>query len=278
MDDNAGKYVVHNGILRECTDKVSCELTQIEGRAAYEVIRIIDGVPLFFEDHYDRLTETLNAVGIRLNMSFAQLCENIRMLLEKSRSENCNVKISVFYETENQQLAYISKSYYPTVEETDAGVNTGLLQIERDNPNAKIINRSYKEAVAKKIAEGGFFEVLLADSKGRLTEGSKSNLFFIKDGRVLTAPGEYVLRGITRKYVFEACRNAGFEVKEQFVAADEIGQTEGAFLSGTSIKVLPIKAIDSLNLNSSANQVIAAVRREYDKLLEKYIENHVKIW
>ncbi len=277
MDDNAGKYVIHNGAVREYTDKVGCELAQITGRAAYEVIRIINGVPLFFEDHYDRLTGTFNAVGRQLSISFSQLGDLIRMLLEKNESRDCNVKVSIFYELD-QQLIYISKSYYPTQEVADAGVNTGLLQIERENPNAKIINKSYKEAVARKIAEGGFFEVLLADSKGRLTEGSKSNLFLIKDGRVLTAPGKYVLRGITRKYVFEACQNAGFEVVEQFVAADEIGQTEGAFLSGTSIKVLPIKIVERLELNSSANPVIAAIRREYDTILEKYIDEHVKIW
>jgi branched-chain amino acid aminotransferase len=279
MDDNAGKYVVHNGTLREYTDKVGIELDQIKGRAAYEVIRIIDGVPLFFEDHYDRLTRTFNAVGRSLDMSFAQLSESLHMLLEKSGCRNCNVKISIFYETQDQQkLAYISKSYYPTVEEADTGVDTGLLSIERDNPNAKIINKAYKQTVTRKIEEEGLFEVLLVDGKGRLTEGSKSNLFFIKDGKVLTAPGEYVLKGITRKYVFEACRNAGFEVTEHFIRADEIAQTEGAFLSGTSIKVLPIRTVDRLVLNSSANPVIAAIRREYDEILRKYIEKHVKIW
>ncbi len=277
MDDNAGKYVIHNGTIMEYTDTVSHELSQITGRAAYEVIRVINGVPLFFEDHYDRLTGTFNAVGKKLSLSFGLLGDYIRILLEKNVGRNCNVKVSIFFETD-QQLIYISKSYYPTREEADAGVNTGLLQIERENPNAKILNKSYKEFVAQKIAEGGFFEVLLADSKGRLTEGSKSNLFFVRDGKVLTAPGEYVLRGITRKYVIEACRKAGFKVVEQFVDADCIGQTEGAFLSGTSIKVLPIQTVDSLVLNSSSNLVIAAVRREYDAILEKYIEGHVKIW
>jgi CRISPR/Cas system-associated protein Cas7 (RAMP superfamily) len=49
-------------------------------------------------------------------------------------------------------------------------------------------------------------------------------------------------------------------------------------LSGTSIKVLPIKTVDQLVLNSPANPVIAAVRREYDEILKKYIDKHVKIW
>jgi branched-chain amino acid aminotransferase len=278
MDDNAGNYAVHNGVLKELSDETVFELAKITGRAAYEVIRIINGVPLFFEDHYDRLKGTFNSVGKQLNISFSQLGDYIHLLLEKSSSNSCNVKVSIFYEAEEQQLIYISKSYYPSEEEADRGVSTGVIRIERDNPNAKILNKSYKETVSRRIAEGGFFEVLLADSKGRLTEGSKSNLFFVREGKVLTAPGESVLKGITRKYVIEACKNAGFDVVEGFVAADEIGQTEGAFLSGTYVKVLPIKTVDQLELNSSANAVVAAVRREYDFILEKYIEIHVKIW
>ncbi len=279
MEDNAGKYVVYNGMIKEYSDEIGYDLARISGKAAYEVIRIINRVPLFFEDHYNRLKGTFDAMGKQLNMTYSQLGENIHILLDKSGEINCNVKVVIFdEEAGQQQFVYISKSYYPTEKDADVGVKTGIFMIERSNPNAKILNKSYKDAVSQRIADGGFFEVILADNKGRLTEGSKSNLFFVKGGRILTAPGEYVLRGITRKYVFEACYNAGCEVVEEFIAADEISLIEGAFLSGTSIKVLPIKSIDQLELNSSSNAVIYAVRREYNTILEKYIEEHVKIW
>ena len=120
--------------------------------------------------------------------------------------------------------------------------------------------------------------MLLVNDRGMITEGSKSNAFFVKNNAIYTAPGDAVLKGITRKYVFEACNNAGFDVKEQFIAADELKDISGAFLSGTSIKVLPISTIDGRTYNSSANPVVSAVRREYDKLLEKYIEDNVNIW
>jgi hypothetical protein len=45
MDDNAGKYAVHNGVLKELSGETVFELAKITGRAAYEVIRIINGVP-----------------------------------------------------------------------------------------------------------------------------------------------------------------------------------------------------------------------------------------
>lgn len=277
MEDHTGHYFILNGVTKEAL--IPVQLDTVSGKAAYEVLRIIRGVPLFYQDHYDRMKGTFGAIGRPLEMTAVQLKKDIKKLLASNKTDNCNVKVVVFEEEGNQrQLVYISKSYYPSEEEADAGVKTGLFQLERCNPNAKLLNQAYKDAVNAKIHEGGYFEVILVDSAGRITEGSRSNTFLVKDSNIFTAPGGFVLQGITRKYVFEACRNAGFEVIEQFVDADSLPQVDGAFLSGTSIKVLPIATIDNITLNSSANPVVAAVRREYNKLLEKYIDENVKIW
>ncbi len=279
MKDNAGRYIVHNCLIKENSDVQGFDVQKISGKAAYEVIRIIDGVPLFFEDHYNRLKITFNTIGKSLNMTAEQLTDSIMKLLSKNNVGNCNVKLLLFDEAgEQHQLTYISESNYPTIVQSDEGVATGLLQIERQNPNAKILNKAYKDTVNAKITEGGYFEVILVDRRGRITEGSKSNMFFVKGDKILTAPGEHVLRGITRKYVIEACNNAGFEVVEKFIKADEIDQTDGAFLSGTSIKVLPVKSVDHIVLDSSSNPVVKAVKSEYEKILREYIENHVNIW
>lgn len=277
MEDHAGFYLILDGSVNEAS--IPFQVDTASGKAAYEVLRVIRGVPLFFEDHYNRMNGTFGAIGKPLEMTVGQLRENIKKLLAANKTDSCNVKVVVFDEGGKQrQLLYVSKSYYPSEKETDIGVKTGLFHIERQNPNAKLLNQNYKDAVSTKIREGGYFEVILVDSSGRVTEGSRSNTFFVKAGNIFTAPGGYVLKGITRKYVIDACRNAGFEVIEQFVDADSLSQVDGAFLSGTSIKVLPIATIDSITLDSSANPVIAAVRREYNKLLEKYIDENVKLW
>ena len=276
IDDNAGSFLILDSEIKAASWE---EQTDTSGKAAYEVLRVIKGVPLFYRDHYERLCNTFCTIGQTLNLISEQLTEDIKKLLDVNKTDSCNVKIVV---SENggvqRKLIYISKSYYPSEVEADIGVRTGLFRIERQNPNAKLINQNYKAAVNEKIREGGYFEVLLVDHAGRITEGSKSNAFFVRDGHIYTAPGDAVLKGITRKYVFEACKSAGFDVVEQFVEADQLTSMEGAFLSGTSIKVLPIKTIDSITINSSSNPVVAAVRREYNTLLEKYIADNVNIW
>lgn len=287
MNDNSGKYVVLDGVVRDVSNAISVDVSS--GRTAYEVLRIIRGVPLFFEDHFERMIGTISTIGmssaIKGGMSTDEsgiiatghMKEDIKRLLAANEADYCNVKI-VISEADGRlrQMLYISKSYYPSQQEADTGVKTGLLQIERRNPNAKVINQAYIDAVAAKKKEDDYFELILVDNNGRITEGSKSNAFFVRDGSIFTAPGEFVLKGITRKYVFEACRRAGYTVIEQFVAAEDLSEVEASFLSGTSIKVLPINRIDSLVLNSSDNPVIAAVRYEYDKLIEKYIDDNGK--
>ena len=60
MKDNSGKYFLLNGIIKNDSETISIDSTS--GNAAYEVIRIINGVPLFFEDHYERMKGSLEAI------------------------------------------------------------------------------------------------------------------------------------------------------------------------------------------------------------------------
>ncbi len=277
MDDNAGLYYLLDGNVSVASEVVEADTSS--GRSAYEVIRVIKGVPLFYQEHYDRLESTFKVIEKPLDLNSSTLKGYIKRLLEVNKRDCCNIKVVAFEKDGRYKvLSYISKSYYPSGPETDAGVKTGLLWLERNNPNAKLLNQAYKDAVSVRIKEGGFFEILLVDNHGRITEGSRSNAFFVKKDRIFTAPGEHVLKGITRKYVLEACRNAGYDVVEEFIDADALPGIDGAFLSGTSIKVLPIASIEERKVRSSANPVVAAVRKEYDVLLEKYIEANVNIW
>lgn len=277
MDDNVGAFYISNGELRSAETPEYVDI--LENRVVYEVIRIIDGAPLFFEDHLERMGNSFQAIGGKLKLSLASLKAGIKALLEANGSSRCNVKLTVYENQEEQKyLIYISKSHYPGEDEISKGVKVGLLKLERQNPNAKVLNKSYREAVAESMRTGGFFEVLLVNRDNGITEGSKSNVFFFKEGRFFTAPGSEVLKGVTRKYVLEACEAAGYEVTETLVDADGLEKIEGLFLSGTSIKVLPVSEVAGRSFGSAAHPAILSVRREYDAIVKKYIDVNVNIW
>lgn len=277
MEDNEGAFYISDGEILSSKYQDSPDI--IQNRVVYEVIRIIDNVPLFLEDHFERLVNSFKAIGGLLRIEPTELRSAIKRLLAANGSSCCNVKLTVYEASDKQKFTvYISKSYYPDQEQISNGVPVGLLKLERQNPNAKVLNSSYREAVAESMRKDSFFEVLLVNRDNRITEGSKSNVFFYKDGRVFTAPGSEVLKGITRKYVIQACGAAGFEASEELVGVDGMDSIEGLFLSGTSIKVLPISRVEELKFDSAVHPAIISIRDEYDKLVRKYIEENVKMW
>ncbi|NRW83701.1 branched-subunit amino acid aminotransferase/4-amino-4-deoxychorismate lyase [Clostridium beijerinckii] len=153
------------------------------------------------------------------------------------------------------------------------GVNTILYFGERENPNAKIINDTFRERVNKEIKDNNAYEAILVDSNGHITEGSRSNIFMVKGNKLLTSPVKAVLPGVTRGEIIDIANKVGVEVEEVEYKYSDIDKLDGMFISGTSPKILPIKTVNSINFNAD-NNLIRKLMKEYDDEIEKYIKNH----
>jgi len=121
------------------------------------------------------------------------------------------------------------------------------------------------------IEELKLYEVLLVDRDGNITEGSRSNVFFVKAEVFYTAPESKVLVGITRQKVIECLRQLNFKLVEKSVSAVEISQFDAAFLTGTSPKVLPVNSIGKQVFNTQT-VVLQKLMKSYDESIATYIE------
>ena len=90
----------------------------------------------------------------------------------------------------------------------------------------------------------GGYEALLVNENNLITEGSRSNIFFLRNNILFTAPDNMILNGITRKYILEICSENNITVKYEPVNADEISDYDAVFMTGTSPMVLPFNRID----------------------------------
>ncbi|WP_024834265.1 aminotransferase class IV [Ruminiclostridium josui] len=273
FEDNIGTKCIINGEIlpAEMLNKYSDE----KYTACYEVIRIIDGIPLFYDDHFTRLKSSVQKIQNELEISNKDLRNQITKICEVNNLVNCNVKVLVLlYEKEQITLLHINKFYYPSQKEYDSGVKCCTIKLSRSNPNIKMINISYKAEIKRVTAENGAFEVLLVDDNNKITEGGKSNVFFVKGEKIYTSPEEYVLKGITRQYIIDVCVKLGYEVIETLISVDQISNFDAAFITGTSINAMPIKIIDQYTLNSSENIVTQKVMKGYNSLVAAYIEGN----
>ncbi|HLN73704.1 MAG TPA: aminotransferase class IV [Prolixibacteraceae bacterium] len=240
-------------------------------RSVYEVIRLIEGIALFLEDHFARLLHSARISGIQLNMQLSEFDQAIEKLIITNHQNTGNIKflLTVTNNMNHWSLSFIPHSY-PTDNDYQQGVPTGLLYAERSNPEAKVIQRSVREKADQMIADRKLYEVLLVDRNGLITEGSRSNVFFIKGNRFYTAPAAMVLSGVTRKKVLECLHELNYPVIELAVPAQEVSNYEAVFLTGTSPKVLPIDAIDNCHFKTD-HPLMKALMDYYNKKLDEYI-------
>ena len=101
---------------------------------------------------------------------------------------------------------------YPDKKWYETGVPCGILMAERDNPKAKVFQTSVRRKADEMIENQGLFEVLLVDRGGRITEGSRSNVFFVKNDRLFTPKGGDVLSGITRRKIISLAQEMNIEL------------------------------------------------------------------
>ena len=103
-----------------------------------------------------------------------------------------------------------------------------------------------------------------------ITEGSKSNVFFIRKECVMTAPGDKVLKGITREKVISFCNKLNYKLIECPISIDTLPSMEAVFLTGTSPKILPVNRIDQITY-STGHPMMKNLMAAYDDLIQEDI-------
>ena len=114
-----------------------------------------------------------------------------------------------------------------------------------NNIMAKVEAIHLSRALGITKPEDQMLEVVMLNLQGKVTEGSGDNIFMVKDGVLITPPGEVgILEGITRRFVKGelapacklACQEREFELKE-LLAADEV------FLTGSAAEIIGVREI-----------------------------------
>ncbi len=261
------KYIVLNNEIINAPEYDFSKLNL--GTNIYEVIRVIDGKPLFFNEHFERFRSSVLINGNTLKITYKDLIAKIEDLIKKNQVNNCNIRYQA--STNEKEIksfsAWLQPHYYPTNKQYELGVIVGLLDTQRQIPNLKIYREEYVKLVSSALTAPSVFEVLLINERNNITEGSRSNVFFVKDDGLITPKSNQVLPGITRQKIIAYCKKNMISITEESISLKSIKRYESAFLTGTSIKVLPIASIDKFNFDTS-NQLLCRLISGFNNIIE----------
>lgn len=263
------KYIVdgHPAEVLDFTPGLSAEVY-------YEVVRMIDGKFLFLEDHLQRLENSLKASGLP-EPGKKTIRKSLRMLQQSNAFKEGNIRICIQRDSRGEQhlFCYFIPYFYPEVCMYKSGVEVMTYPHVRPNPGIKKWDDQFRSSVSQFIRDRGIYEAILLNRQQEVTEGSRSNLFFITPGgQLVSAPEAEILPGITRKYLLEICDREKLEVLHRPIPLKELEQFDSCFLSGTSPKVLPVWKLNGVMYE--VNQPILQMLMErFDQVILQHLED-----
>lgn len=214
------------------------------GDGGFEVMRLYGGRPFALADHLARLDQT--CTGLRLPYDDDALRAEIGGLLEAAGPVDALLRIVL---TRGGRRILTVEPLPPRA--AVARVATVTYAPTRVLDGLKTLSYAGNMLAGRLARERGFDDALLVTPHGRVLEGPTWTFFWVARGRALTPPLEdRILDSITRRYVVEEC-----DAQEQPCTLDDVAAAEEAFIASTVREVMPIAAVDDIQLPAAPGPV-----------------------
>ena len=248
------------------------EHAYLYGSGLYETLRTYHARPFALEEHLKRLAEGMAAMEWG-QAPLGEMATAMRVLAERRAPEESYLRLAVGpglqFPGWNEPLegpvrwcAYAGPlpPYMAAVYER--GVRCVMASRPRWNPGgfipaAKFAGNPDLWLAKREATAAGAYEALLLNPAGQLAEGSSSNVFLVRDKRIVTPDlASGILDGVTRCVVLALASKAGLEAEERPVAQGELFEAQEVFLTSTLKEVVPVVGVDGRPVSEGAPGVI----------------------
>ena len=220
----------------------------LRGFGIFDFFRIMDGKPIFMSDHLDRFLSSASKMGLSHSYSKESLAALIHEIASLSVDPCLGVKLVLTagfslngFDPVGESELYIFPSVFAFAEPT-AGMRLMSREYKREMADIKSLNYAFALREMPAVRAAGGDDLIYYTPEFGVSESSRSNLFYVKDG-VIHTPEDHILEGITRKKVI-ALASTEFKVRVGACTLADFMNADEVFTSGSTKRVLPIFSID----------------------------------
>ncbi|MEE8437539.1 MAG: aminotransferase class IV [Candidatus Neomarinimicrobiota bacterium] len=226
----------------------------------YETFRTLNHRALFLEAHINRLKNGAEKIGLFINYSGRE----IRSLAEKVIRDFPQADQRVRLLAVPHNLILYSEALDLTLS-IYKGVKALTVNSLRPVPELKTTDYSACLRAWQRAQRAGAYEALLNDDKGHIYEGSRSNVFWVRNEKLFTREAD-VLPGITRQIIisqFPRRTNYGLLNKK------DLGSISEMFLSNSGSGIVPVIKVNEKIIGLGS---VGSITRQLLKLYQGLIE------
>lgn len=229
------------------------------GDGCFETLRTYDGKLFRIEEHIERLKKSAKSLKIDFSWENEEIIGWMKETLQKNGFAESRLRITItrgkndfnFVGAEKPTILIVVSEFIPHPQEIyQKGVSVKTLEIERLLPQVKSLNLLPSILGQQIKRENNVFETLFINRVGKITEGTVSNFFIVKNNTLFTSPEKSVLSGITRDVVLELATELQIPVQEKFFSLQECFAADEAFLTSTVMDIAPVVQIEKKQISN----------------------------
>ena len=269
-------------IINEEEAKISIsDLSYQFGYGLFETIRCEEGIPLFFDAHFKRLTQSSKGIGMPFPIEELEVKSWITDLLKTNKLLNARVKIIISQRAGDKFNVSIFSS---PLEKSPESYSLIAYKLGRD-PNSvsfkhKTTSRADSYMAYKEALELRFNDALYINEKNELIECTRANIFLVLEDRIITPLLECgILSGVTRSKIIEIAKKEGITVEEKNVNNLYLNKAKSVFITNAIIGIMKVSKIRLPEKEHifSQDSKITLLKNLYDAEIKKWLKGGLVI-
>ncbi len=228
------------------------------GRGLFETMRSYNGKIIYLSKHLERLRSAAGLVNLKLSYPAAKLKKIIKEALHLSFFKDAYVKLILWKNGKAAEIALFVKNYKPPLGiKYKKGFSAAVSGFRQDGNSllsrVKSLSRLMLELAKDEAKAKGFDEALLLNTEGYIAEGTRSNIFFVKNKVIFTPSLDCgCLNGITRNVIFDFAKKERLKIAEGKFILQDLYEADEAFLTNSLIGVMPLARVGNYKIAKGA--------------------------
>jgi branched-chain amino acid aminotransferase len=238
------------------------------GYGVFETMRSYGGTIFRLDRHLARLRHAAEILGIAHYLTAFDLEKACRDLLKANKLIDARVRLTATAgegdivpnpdTCKDITIFIVARKLVPRPPENYERGYRAIISSHRRNshsPLSRLKTTSYMEGVLarQEARAANVDEVVMLNETGHVAEGCTSNIFLVNRQTLITPSVESgVLPGITREVVLELAKSMGITTAIKQVELDELLTADEAFLTSSTIEVMPLTQLDERPIGTGA--------------------------